>query len=245
MRAERFLQCLVNAHTVEELVIDGSLVATSLRSPPSLEWDEVMACKFAAAKQIRLTHLELDIIYPSSPYQLNVTELVLDNVEILSGNLPWMLQDTVSLKHLRVSGESSTELDEHVSLALELYPLESLHYQVGTSPSWNLSLFDREMASASSLRSLHLDGVRVDSETLRMIHSCCPKMEHLFISGRCVPLTREDWIGCIASGLFPALRNLSLPEGTLSPPFIKWSSSLEPGLQKACSLRGVQLLSCC
>ncbi|KIK71229.1 hypothetical protein GYMLUDRAFT_33370 [Collybiopsis luxurians FD-317 M1] len=242
--AERFLNCLDYSHSVEELTVDGSLIADSLSlcTIPSFEWDEIMACKFSRVQKLRFSYIGLDIVYPASPYQLQLTDLALDHVDILSGNLQWLLQETSTLKHLRVSGESSPELDEHVALVLESYRLESLHYQVGSSPSWNLSLFDRELAAAVSLRSLHLDGVRVDSELLRSIHARCPAMEQLYISGRYVPLTREDWIGCIASGLFPALRKLGLPEGTFSPPFTRWTASLEPTLQKVCSRRGVSLL---
>ncbi|KAJ4486382.1 hypothetical protein J3R30DRAFT_3446280 [Lentinula aciculospora] len=240
--AERFLNCLEHSHSIEELTIDGSLLTNSLSARPSFEWDEVMACKFSAVHKVRFAHLELDILYTSTTYQLQLTDLILENVDVISGNLPWLLQGTTTLKHLRVLGESSRELDEQVTFVLENYCLESLHYQVGTSPSWNLVLFDRSLASAASLRSLHLDGVRVDSEMLRTIHDQCPMMEQLYISGRFVPLTRDEWAGCIASGLFPALQKLRVPEGTFFPPFIKWTASLEPALQMACSRRGVHLL---
>ncbi|KAF9068010.1 hypothetical protein BDP27DRAFT_1327804 [Rhodocollybia butyracea] len=245
--AERFLHCLIYSHDVEELTIDGSLIAHSLSTRPSLEWDEVIACKLASVQKLRFVRIELEVLpvlTHGSPYRFHqLTELVVDNVEVISGNLPWLLQDTTTLKHLWVSGDSSSEVDEHVRLVLESYNIESLHYQVSTF-SWNLTLFEDDFASPHSLRSLHLDGVRIDSEILRMIHARCPAMEQLYISGRYVPLTREDWIGCIASGLFPALRRLGLPEGTFCPPltFTKWTASLEPALQKACSRRGVRLL---
>lgn len=239
--AERFLNCLVHSHTVRELTIDGTLIANSLSARPSFEWDEVMACKFSAVQKMRLVHLDLDIVNTSS-YQLQLTDLALENVDIISGNLPWLLQNTTTLKHLRVSGESSRELDEQVSLVLDSYRLESLHYQTGSSPSWNLLLFDRSFASAASLRSLHLEGVRVDFEILSTIHARCPAMEHLYICGRYVPLTLEEWVVFVASGLFPALRMLGLPEGTFGPPFTKWTAPSKPALQKACSRRGVLLL---
>lgn len=256
--AERFLSCVVYSNSVEELIIDGSrsLMAESLSAcaQPSLEWDEIIAHRFSEVRRLRLAKINLDIVtYPSSSspaYQLQLVDLVLDDVEIVGGNIPWLLQDTTTLKHLRVSGESSFELDEHVRLVLESYPLSSLHYQLRSSPSWDhLPLFDFSNSTklkAAPIRSLHLDGVCVDSEILRAIHACCPFLELLCVSGRYVPLTREDWIGCITSGLFPALRRLGLPEGTFCPPlkFKKWTASLdtEPGLLKACSLRGVMLL---
>ncbi|KAJ3737006.1 hypothetical protein DFJ43DRAFT_392685 [Lentinula guzmanii] len=241
--AERFLNCLTHPHSLEELTIDGSLIADSLSARPSFEWDEVMANKFAAVRKMRFVHLELNVVYTSSPYQLQLADLSFENVDVISGNITWFLQDTTTLKYLRVLGESSLELDEQVSLVLQNYSVECLHYEVGNSPLWDLVLFDRSLAGASSLRSLYLNGVRVDSEILRTIHAQCPAMEQLYISGRYVPLTREEWVGCIASGFFPALRKLGLPEGTFCPPFIKWTASLEPALQKACALRGVDLIN--
>ncbi|KAJ3762148.1 hypothetical protein EV360DRAFT_36294 [Lentinula raphanica] len=240
--AERFLNCLTHPHILKELTIDGSLIAHSLSARPSFEWDEVMANKFAGVQKLRLLHLELDIMYTSSPYQLQLADLILESVDIISGDISWLLQNTNALRCLRVSGESSFDLGEQVSVVLQNYHLESLHYAVGTSSSWDSMLFARSLAGATSLRSLYLDGVRVDSETLYAIHAQCPAMEQLYVSGRYVPLTREEWAGCIASGLFPALRKLGLPEGTFCPPFIKWTASLEPALLNACARRGVFLL---
>ncbi|KAE9410869.1 hypothetical protein BT96DRAFT_870642 [Gymnopus androsaceus JB14] len=257
--AERFLSCVVYSNSIEELIIDGSrsLMAEPLSAcaRPSLEWDEVVAHRFSAVRRLRLAKLDLDIVpcpSSSSPaHKLQLMDLVLDDVEIIGGTLPWLLQYTTTLKHLRVSGEFSSELEEHIRLVLESYPLSSLHYQLRStpSPSWNLSLFDLDStpgatATPAPIRSLHLEGVRVDAEILRAIHACCPSLELLCVSGRCVRLTREDWIGCLTSGLFPALQKLGLPEGMLCPPFIKWAVSLdsEPGLVKACSSRGVRLL---
>ncbi|KAK0473174.1 hypothetical protein IW261DRAFT_1504737, partial [Armillaria novae-zelandiae] len=128
--AHRYLNAMSHPHCVRRLWVDGSLQKESLHSPPSLEWDEGLAFKFARLENLQLSNLDLDIVFPSVPYPLRVTSLVLDTVRITNGHLIHLLHETSSLTQLWVTTERSGDFHEQIRPMLDLHPIAELHYEM-------------------------------------------------------------------------------------------------------------------
>jgi hypothetical protein len=239
--AERFLQTMGDPYAVKRLHIDGSLMVESLSSRPSLEWDESLAFKFQTLRTLRLTNIELDIIYPSIPYQLPICELVLDNITITSGFLSHLLHETLSLERLCVLSKSTSELDEHLRLVLATCIIQTLEFEMQADIPSHHAIFSGD-SHLPSLRILRLNGVQIDRESLDAISQSCPNLEELSISGRMVNIQPRDWVGFIETGVLSSLRNLGVPWGTNQPPFVRWPDVARDAIMEAAAARNVHVL---
>ncbi|KAK7463790.1 hypothetical protein VKT23_005729 [Stygiomarasmius scandens] len=237
--AERLLNSLSYPETIIKLHVNGSCRKDALGCPASLEWDTVLASRFPELQRLELSNLDLDIVYPSFPSRLQISELVLSNVQLVGGDLSHLLQDTDTLKYLCVSGEFSSEMDEQVSFVVESYGVENLLYEVECMGAWRPTLFDEGLSLPSTLRVLQLSGVRVDVETLNAVHRCYPNIEELKVTGRSVSLSVEDWVEFAKSAKCAKLERLQVPEGTNEPPFRRWED--DNVLRAACCERGIVL----
>jgi hypothetical protein len=248
VQAERFLHSLAHPHAVVELHIDGSTHSTGhtyfrCRKPASLEWDEVMAFKFTNLRKLRLSNLEIDIAYPPIPYDLEVTDLHLDNVDITSGYLPHLFHESwSSLRHLSVIAKAASDYDEHLRLTLNYCGagLKVLHYEVVDARSDHI-LFDDASAVLPSLQHLRLCGVDIQPHMLSVIQKVCLNLEDLSITGRVVRVSSTDWALFLSSGALPFLRHLSTPWGTYHPPFVRWSEEISKSLLDASAIRKIKL----
>lgn len=240
VRAERFLHILTSPDTVTSLHIDGYSNKNSLCRRPSLEWDETMAFKFPNLRKLRLSNLDLEVIYPSIPFELQVTDLLLDNVQLTGGHIIHLLHETTSLKHLFVFTSNTVEFDEQIRFMLDSYAIESLHYETTGDVPPSQTIFS---AQCLSLRTLYLSGMYVDLGTLNSIDQCCPNVAGLSVLGRMVKLTPREWATFIGSGALPALRDLGVPWGTNNPPFRRWTAASEATVREASAVRNVQLSS--
>jgi hypothetical protein len=249
VKAERFLRALTNSQAVIDMHIDGTLRNEAFscirsRKLASLEWDDAMAFTFPNLRRLKLTHIELVILYPSIPYQLQVTHLILDNVHIIGGYIHQLLnQSWSSLQYLSVMTASASEFDEHMRLMLDFCgpTLQNLHYEVGRNTRSDERLFDEESMRCPSLRHLHLRGMEMDLETLNSIGQVCQSLEELVIAGRMVRVTPLEWVTFIRSGAFPCLRRLSTPWGTNYPPFAHWTKATGKSVLEASVVRNIQL----
>jgi hypothetical protein len=242
--AEMFLNSLAHPDAVTSLCIDGGLGrGNRCGRTPFLEWDEVLAFKFANLQVLSLSHLELDILPPPTPYHLETTRLILDNVHITSGYLPHLLHESwASLRSLSVIAGSASDFDEHMKLTLACCgsTLHDLHYEVDDTPS-NEPLFNTNTPVYPSLRRLYLSGVEIDSSALSIITACCQNLESLSVTGRIVRVTPREWSSFLKSRALPALRDLCTPWGTNYPPFMRWSEDTSKEVLDALASRDIQV----
>jgi len=241
VRAERFLGFLGRPDMVHELHIDGSLLHDALSSRPSLEWDESMMYRFPNLQKLQLTRLELDIIPPTIPSTLALTNLVFNNVDIISGYISYILHTVPTLDRLCVITKTSMDFDEQVRLMLGSCAIRVLHYEVqGEFPSGQ-SIFTGDTPSSSSLQSLYLKGLPLDVESLSSIQQHFQNLEELSIGGRTVHITLDEWVAFVRSGALPLLRFLGVPQGTYCPPFLRWTASVTEPVRKASAIRNIEL----
>lgn len=248
VQAERFLHLLGHPEAVTELHIDGSLQNAGqsylrCQKPASMEWDEVMAFKFPNLRILRFSNLELDIVYPPMPYDIEVTDLHLDHVDIVSGHLSQLFNESwSSLKHLSVIAQTAMDSEEHLRLTLDCCgdSLEALSYEVVDARSDRL-LFDDDTAPLPSLRRLRLDGVDVHERTLDTIQRTCHNLDELSITGRAVRVSPSAWVSFLSSGSLPSLRHLGAPWGTCHPPFTHWSKEASQLVLDASADRHIEL----
>jgi hypothetical protein len=241
IRAERFLHLLMDPYEVRELHVDGSLLSTSLSFHPSLEWDEVIATKFTCLRKLRLTNVDLDIIYPSIPYHLQLRELILDNVYITAGYLSHLLHDTSSLDRLCVISKSGAEFDDQIVFVLASCAVQFLEYEAQSDPAAHAPLIFNHVAPF--LRCLHLQDVHANLETLASVSQSCLNLEELSILGRTISILPCEWAEFIGSGVLSSLRCLGVPWGTYDPPFTKWSGPALDLVHRAAVVRNVQLIN--
>jgi hypothetical protein len=249
VKAERFLRTLANSQAVIEMHIDGTVPnegsnCIRSRKPASLEWDDAIAFTFPNLRQLKLSHVELVIMYPSVPYQLQVTRLILNNVHITGGYIHHLLnQSWSSLQYLFVMAGSASEFDEHIKLMLDVCgpTLKNLYYEVQRDVRSDDRLFDRESTYCPSLRRLQLRGMEIDLESLGSIGKVCQSLEELVIAGRMVRVTPLEWVAFMDSGALPCLRRLGTPWGTNYPPFAHWSKAMGKSVLEASVVRNIQL----
>ncbi|KAK0208549.1 hypothetical protein DFS33DRAFT_1304289 [Desarmillaria ectypa] len=239
--AHRYLNAMSHPHCVRRLWVDGTLQKDSLHSPPSLEWDEVLAFKFAGLENLKLSNLDLDIMFPSVPYPLRVTSLVLDTVRITSGRLIHLLHETSSLTQLWVTTERSDDFHEQIRPMLDFHPIAELHYEMQCDDPLPFDLSSFQSPVPISLSRLCLINIPVCPATLQSIERCFPTLEELVVTGRSSRITAEEWAMFVNSTTLSALRELGLPSGTNYPPFQRWSGLTEISVRKESSLRGIHL----
>jgi len=248
VQAERFLHSLTHPDAITELHIDGSTHSTGhsyfrCRKPASLEWDECMAFKFSNLRVLKLSNLEIDIIYPPIPYDLKVTHLYLDNIDITSGYLFHLFHKSwSSMRHLSVIARIASDFDKHLQLTLDCCgpSLEVLHYEVVDARS-DYILFNDASTVLPSLRHLCLCGVDIYPHTLSVIQEVCRNLEELSVTGRIVRVSPIDWALFLSSGALPSLRHLSTPWGTFRPPFVRWSQENSKSVLDASANRKIHL----
>ncbi|KAG6897331.1 hypothetical protein C0992_002389 [Termitomyces sp. T32_za158] len=241
VRAERFLHRITDAHSVLNLHIDGSLMANSisLADCPSLDWDESIAFQFCNLRSLHLNDVELSISHPSIPYQLSLSELQFDNVAFTRGYITQLLHETPYLRRLRVRSTQTSELDEQIRCVLDSCAVETLEVEVDMEGHSEHPIFE---TPTPSLRSLSLNGVHVDMDTLTSVGIYCQNLENLAISGRMVAIVPSEWASFIANGHLPHLRDLELPLATNLHPFEGCSTcSAVDRLVHAATLRGIHI----
>jgi hypothetical protein len=246
VRAERFLHMLAFPEVAEDLRIDGYLLRHHSTRHPSLEWDESIGFAFPSLKRFSLSHVELEIPYPGLPYSLSLTYIELDQVQVISGYLPHLLQDCPSLKHVRVATSNPAEHREQLRLILSCYMIERLEFVVEIEEDssqwahgdWRSIPFD-DACGCDSLLSLLMYGVALDAEMLDGIARLFPKVEELLISGSKVGIRAEEWLQFLQSRSL--LKVLGLPPGTCAPPVSPWCPTSTETLQAACSQRNIAL----
>lgn len=244
VQAERFLHSLAHPGAVTELYVDGTGHSDSrFRQPASLEWDEVMAFKFTNLRKLKLSNLEIDIANPPMPYDIDVTDLCLYNVDITSGYLPHLFHESwSSLRHLSVFARAASDFDEHLRLTLDCCGpgLEVLHYEVVDARSDHI-LFDDSSTILPSLQHLRICGIDVQPHTLSVIQHVCRNLEDLSVTGRVVRVSPSEWVLFLSSGALPSLQRLSTPWGTYYPPFMRWSKESSRSVLDASITRKIQL----
>ncbi|KAJ3477701.1 hypothetical protein NLI96_g10283 [Meripilus lineatus] len=249
VQAERYLHMMSNTKNITSLYINGlvqdsSSHGASLFHHPSLEWDEVVAYKFPQLQTLRISNVSLSIIPPSLPYALNVTNLILEDVEIVDGFLPHLFHESWdSLRKLKVVMKASTSFDEQLRWMIECCAnLQVLHYELrGFVPHHNL--FDEDMPSLRSLLTLRLGDVNVNPQCLLSIGQTCLGLAELTVFGRSVQVTPEDWINFLHSGALPALKTLRTVTGTNEPPFNVWDTLRTQSIVDACQARHIAFVS--
>ncbi|KAK0465369.1 uncharacterized protein EV420DRAFT_955293 [Desarmillaria tabescens] len=239
--AHRYLNAMSHPHCVRRLWVDGTSQKESLHSPPSLDWDEVLAFKFVGLESLKLSNLDLDIMFPSVPYPLRATSLVLDTVRITNGHLTHLLHETSSLTQLWVTTERSDDFHEQIRPMLDFHPIAELHYEMQCDDPLPFDLSSFPSHIPISLSRLCLIDIPVCPATLQSIERCFPTLEELVVTGRSSRITAEEWAMFVSSTTLSTLRELGLPSGTNHPPFQRWSALTEISVRKESSLRGIHL----
>ncbi|PFH54663.1 hypothetical protein AMATHDRAFT_72430 [Amanita thiersii Skay4041] len=193
--AGRFLHMVGNPSMVRELHVDGSLTIHGVTSKASLEWDESIILKFSSLHTLHLSNLDLDID-PGAPPAPMIHTLVLDNVDIIFGDLFSMANKA---RHIHVTTENGTEYERQLKIILDSWPVKYLKYEVRHGCCHAGSLFNQDSKPLPLLRSLHFDGVSVDRETLVWIREVCDRLEELVVTDNRVFLNAEDWATFMAS----------------------------------------------
>lgn len=241
----RFLGFVTSADTLTRLHVDGSL-CTSLTSRASLEWSEDLRFRFPNLKTLKITNLEMDIDPPFTSQSLQMDELVLENVSIVSGFLSYLVPEGSTLGRLCINTSSACEYDEHIRMILYSSSVHILEYEVQKpSPSDGLFLEPEGIRDphALDIRHLELHGLHVDNGVLALVRRWCPGIEELVVSGRSNRLTPEDWEMYLTSGALPSLRRLAVTRGTNHPPYRPWSDGGVKLVTEASCKRSVELFS--
>jgi hypothetical protein len=217
IQAERFLGFVSSAETITELHIDGTLLRQSLSSGPSLEWSEDLPYRFPSMKKLRLRNMELDL-YPavfSKPLELE--ELTLEDVHIMSGFLSYLVPEGSVIKELSIKSSWSCDWNTHIRSVLfsSDVRVHAMKYEVGiTRPSDGSFLEQEGLPEPISphLRRLELHGLHINASTLACVARSCPMLQELVISGRSVCVTPDDWktYRPVGSGALPSLGRLVL-----------------------------------
>ena len=245
IKAERFLNIVGDPSSVTSLHIDGSQLShlSASFSSPSLEWDESIAFKFPSLEKLRLTDIELEIMFPSIPYQLHLSDLALENVTITDGYLCHLLHETPSLSRLCIQSGSALDFDEQIKLVLASCAVQTLEYEVRREQPISFTIFDTNSANLLSMRSLRLAGIPADSHFLALISQQCRNLEELIIVGRTVRILPHDWVTFITTRLLSSLRTIGLSWGTNHPPFVAWCASTKQTIFQAAASQDIQIVA--
>ena len=240
--AERFLCIVGDPSSVTSLHIDGSQLSHSFPSP-SLEWDESIAFRFPSLEKLRLTDIELEIMFPSIPSQLHLSDLLFENVTITDGYLCHLLHETPSLSRLCIQSGSALDFDEHIQLVLASCAVQTLEYEVQREHPMSFTIFDSNSPNLLSMRSLRLVGVPMDSDFLTLISQQCRNLEELIIVGRTVRILSRDWVTFITTRPLSSLRTIGLPWGTNHPPFEAWCARTKQAIFQAAASQDIQIVA--
>jgi hypothetical protein len=235
VKAGRFLKSIANGDSVTDIHVDGSLLKHRLRSRPCLEWDEAICFGFPKLKKLRLTDMELDILPPSVECPSTITDLVLENVHILSGQVVHIGGPSLNSLHLSTNDASVT--DEHLGVVLASCRVKCLHYELQKDSRENGFVMGINSESIGALECLHLKGLHVDIGVLNSVNEMCRNLKELVVTGRAVRVTEAEWVGYIRSGGFSGLRRLGLPWGTNRSPFVAWTAAEVQGIREVCATR--------
>jgi len=203
-----------------------------------------MIFRFPNIKRLKFTEIEVDIDPTFTSHPMQMDELVLDNVSIISGFLSYLVPEGSTLESLCVKGSSACEYDEHIRMVLSSSNVHSLEYEMQKSSPSDGSFLEPEGVPDSHvlhLRHLALHGLHVDSGVLALVDQRCPELEELVVSGRSICLSAQDWKTYFASGAIPSLRRLTLTWGTSHPPYQPWCANAVASMAEATSLRHIQL----
>ncbi|KAJ7597242.1 hypothetical protein C8J56DRAFT_1041450 [Mycena floridula] len=235
IRAERFLHLVGNPELVKRIHINGALLKENLCQVPSLEWDSDFADRFPALEELKLSHLELEIVSSWTPTEMQLSHLTLDAVQLLDG---YISQAFPSVKHLKIFTTDAGEFEEQIRLVLANQKMEYLEYQVQCGSG--VTLLDQSTAYPM-LRELHMSGLCLEPETLNTLGECCPNLTEISALGRLLRLTADDWATFITRSC-PALQEMRISLGTLVPPFVPWSDSVVKALEKLAASRDIEML---
>lgn len=232
-----FLRLIANPDLIEELHICGH---ESFASSTVFEWDESFTFGFPNLKKLRLSYMELCVMPPSVPYPAPFTHVILENVDFKQGNILQLLNGTTSLDCLHVTS-SACSVGEPRLVLLSGCALGCLHFESNYPVRRDL-FQDLDARHGEAVRCLHLDGCFLDMGILAGWSEIFGNLEELGVSGRYVRVLSKEWVQFINSGALPSLRQLFLPFGRNSPPFVAWTTAEKEEIRAACGSKGIDLV---
>ena len=132
-------------------------------------------------------------------------------------------------------------LEEQLQVLLDSSLIEELHYEVERNKP-----HDREFTflpleeTCTSVKHLSIGGTHLCLPMVRLIGESFPSLQELFLYGRATFVTPEEWQLLLQSSSLPALRTLSIPDGTCHPPYRKWDASAK-SIVRLGERRGLEL----
>ena len=247
-QTERFLHLVSHPQDVQALHIDGATQdfrsSLTCGPPAALEWDETLAFKFHNLRHLRLSNLELEIVYPSMPYHLPLQSLSLDNVEI-DGELPWLAHESwTELDSLSIVTCNEAESNSHVKQMVTCCRnMRKLRYEVTYRSNAQDPIFDGDVPNCTSMREVALGG-RFDLPLLETVSQFCPSLEVLVVLGRSA-ITPGQWKGFLeGQRVSNLMKELVIPWATYTAPFqFQWSDGDVSSVRDVCMKRHIQLLT--
>ncbi|KAI0082190.1 hypothetical protein K474DRAFT_1671314 [Panus rudis PR-1116 ss-1] len=196
------------------LHIDGSTLRRVHGLEPPLDWDRQMAAKLSGLSRLELHWVRLVIAHPTTPYALQLTDIILDNVIVFPGDLSHLCYgcwDTV--RRIRISGYTDLDTDEQLRQVLGWCTnLESFHYVVRGGLDHG-AIYDEKLIPLPSLRRLHLVNVQLQQGSLQAIARAFVNLEELVLEGERTQSVTPDMIhDLLRSRSLPALKRVSVPD---------------------------------
>ncbi|KAH9937530.1 uncharacterized protein B0H18DRAFT_971069 [Fomitopsis serialis] len=242
--AERFLQFLISPQTVTELCVDGSYTqAEPWARTCSLEWDDMMACRFVRLQSLILSNLELTVLSWSTSCG-RLTSLTVDNVAVVSGSMIDLVHDSLdTLRSLQVcirDVSNSRTTDQLVCILMARCPrLETLSYEHRSSHLDHV--FWREAPPRNpAIHKLRLSGLYMGGPMLVHIAESCRNLQVLEVVGRDVCVVPASWTDLVTSDILSALRQLLISPPMSFPPNPETKDLYRP-LFTACGERNIVL----
>jgi hypothetical protein len=236
---ERYIRLIGNPEMVEDLHISGQ---TALVRERALTWDEMLTLRFPRLKKIRLSEIDLEVMWPTVEYPASFTQLILEDVDIRGGRLVQMLNGAKWLGCLHISSCGRVEEEEELREVLGSCVVECLRYQVRTTfGRWN-PFSELGAECGRTVRCLHLDGHLVDVGILDTLRVVFCNLEVLDVRGHLVSVLASEWTEFVSGGALRSLRRLGLPWGTNRPPFVKWNSREMGEIRGACAKRRIGMI---
>ncbi|TFL06672.1 hypothetical protein BDV98DRAFT_522196 [Pterulicium gracile] len=247
-QTERFLHLVSHPQDVQSLHIDGATQdfqsSLTCGPPAAFEWDEALAFKFHNLRHLRLASLELEIVYPSTPYHLPLQSLSLDNV-VIDGELPWLAHKSwAELDSLSITTCNEAESNLHVKQMITCCRnMRKLRYEVKYRSNAQDPIFDADVPNCTSMREVALGG-RFDLPLLETVSQYCPSLEVLVVLGRSA-VTPVQWKGFLeGQRVSNLMKELVIPLATYTAPFqFQWSDGDVSSVRDVCMKRRIQLLT--
>ncbi|EJD06081.1 uncharacterized protein FOMMEDRAFT_153443 [Fomitiporia mediterranea MF3/22] len=214
----------------------------------SLRWNESLASRYQNLKYLELMNVDLRIceLQVFKPHLPHLETLIMDRVRITHGNLSNIAFDAwQNLRELTVVvPEYSPNYDVKTILLQAAQNLQALKYCIKEeSPRNDLhSVIGVDvLASCTSLRDLQLS-VLFKTSALKALGQRLTQLELLKVFGN-YEVDIEEWAVEIMNGIFPKLREISLPIGHELRRLADWQwSALRVGtIRRACESRGIAL----